>query len=52
MTYKLFYFLEDDTIAVRELKENREGRDHFPMLLKRTKLAKNWKKQPGKYLST
>lgn len=41
MTFKLYYFLEDDTIAIRELKENREGRDYFPMYLKRTKLRKN-----------
>lgn len=47
MTYKIFYFLEDDTVSVKELKENREGRDYFPMLLKRTKLPKNWKQRPG-----
>ena len=47
MTYKIFYFLEDDTVAVKELKENRQGRDHFPMLLKRTQLPKNWKQRPG-----
>lgn len=46
MTYKLFYYLEDDTVAIKELKENREGRDHFPMLLRKTKLPKNWKRQP------
>lgn len=40
MTFKLFYYLEDDTIAVKELKENREGRYPFPMLIKRTKLPK------------
>lgn len=51
MSYKLYYFLENDTIAVRELKENREGRDHFPMLLKRTKLPKNWKQRPVTYPS-
>lgn len=46
MTYKLFYYLEDDTISVKELKENREGRYHFPLLMKRNKLPKNWKQQP------
>ena len=35
---KLFYFLEDDSVAVKELKEERGGRDHVSMLLKRTKL--------------
>lgn len=44
----MFYFLEDDTVAVKELKENREGRDYFPMLLKRTKLPINWKEVAGK----
>lgn len=46
MSYKLFYYLEDDTVAVKELKENREGRFHFPMLMKRTKLPKNFKDRP------
>lgn len=41
LTFKLYYFLEDDTIAIKELKENREGRDYFPMYLKRTKIRKN-----------
>lgn len=49
ITYKLFYFLEDDTLAIKELKENQEGRDHFSMLLKRTKLPKNWKKKPAEF---
>lgn len=47
MTYKVFYFLEDDTIAVKELKENQEGRDRFPMLVKRMRLPRNWKQRPG-----
>lgn len=41
LTFKLYYFLEDDTIAIRELKENNQGRDYFPMYLRRTKLRKN-----------
>lgn len=48
LTYKMYYFLEDDTVAVKELKENQEGRDHFPMFIKRTKLPRNWKHQPGR----
>jgi EF-hand domain-containing protein 1 len=51
LTYKLFYYLEDDNVAIKELKENQQGRDHFPMLLKRTKLPKNWKRKPVTYPS-
>lgn len=51
MTYKLFYYLEDDTVAVKELKENREGRYHFPMLMKRMRLPKNWNKPPASFPS-
>lgn len=47
ITYKMYYYLEDDTVAVKELKENQEGRDHFPMFMKRTKLPRDWKRQPG-----
>lgn len=47
MTFKMYYYLEDDTVAIKELKENREGRDHFPMLLRKTKLPKNWQRRPG-----
>lgn len=43
----MYYYLEDDTVAVKELKENQEGRDHFPMFMKRTKLPKDWTRQPG-----
>ncbi|XP_058119809.1 EF-hand domain-containing protein 1-like [Anopheles ziemanni] len=46
MTYKLFYYLEDDTVSIKELKENQEGRDYFPMLLRKQKLPKNWKENP------
>ncbi|XP_055637635.1 EF-hand domain-containing protein 1-like [Toxorhynchites rutilus septentrionalis] len=51
MTYKLFYFLEDDTVSIKELKENQEGRDYFPMLLRKQKLPKNWKDKPVTYPS-
>ncbi|XP_053659906.1 EF-hand domain-containing protein 1-like [Anopheles marshallii] len=46
MTYKLFYYLEDDTVSIKELKENQEGRDYFPMLLRKQKLPKDWKENP------
>lgn len=51
MTYKLLYYLEDGTIAIKELKENREGRYHFPMMIGRFKLPKNWKKQLSEFPS-
>lgn len=40
LTFKMYYFLEDDTVAIKELKENQEGRDYFPMFLKRTRIRK------------
>lgn len=43
--------MEDDTVAIRELKVNQEGRDHFSMLMKRTKVPKNWKQRPTTYPS-
>lgn len=46
ITFKLFYYLEDDTVAIKELPENQQGRDGFRMLLKRTKLPKNFRKTP------
>ncbi|XP_037039126.1 EF-hand domain-containing protein 1-like [Bradysia coprophila] len=49
ITYKMYYYLEDDTVAIKELKENQEGRDHFPMFMKRTKLPRDWKRQPASY---
>ncbi|XP_063695682.1 EF-hand domain-containing protein 1-like [Culicoides brevitarsis] len=51
MTYKLYYYLEDDTVAIKELKENREGRYHFPMLLRRQKLPKCGENQPSEFPS-
>jgi EF-hand domain-containing protein 1 len=51
LTYKLYVHLEDDSVAIKELKENQEGRDPFPMLLKRTKLPKNWKVKPVSFPS-
>ncbi|XP_053694812.1 EF-hand domain-containing protein 1-like [Sabethes cyaneus] len=51
MTYKFFYYLEDDTVSIKELKENQEGRDYFPMMLRKQKLPKNWKEKPATYPS-
>lgn len=44
ISFKLYYHLEDDTVVIKELPENQQGRDGFPLLLKRTKLPKNWRK--------
>ncbi|XP_045542556.1 EF-hand domain-containing protein 1 [Papilio machaon] len=44
--YKLFYFLQDDTISVKELHDARGGKDPFPMLLKKIKIPKKWKEKP------
>lgn len=46
ITFKLYFYLENDTVAIKELPENTQGRDGFPLLLKRTKLPKNWQKKP------
>ncbi|XP_055388242.1 EF-hand domain-containing protein 1-like [Condylostylus longicornis] len=55
LTYTMLYFLEDDTIALKELEENRKGRDNFPLFLKRSKVPKNREKglcktNPGTFL--
>ncbi|KAM3966804.1 EF-hand domain-containing protein 1 [Aphomia sociella] len=50
--YKLLYFLQDDTIAVKELHDGKGGKDPFPLLLKKTKLPKKWKEKPVSFPST
>ncbi|XP_012263647.2 EF-hand domain-containing protein 1-like [Athalia rosae] len=47
--YQILYFLTDDTIAVREVHQPNDGKDPTAMLLKRTKLPKNWKDKPSTY---
>lgn len=49
ISFKLYFYLEDDTVAIKELPENQQGRDGFAMLLKRTKLPKNWQKKPADF---
>lgn len=46
ISFKLYFYLEDDTVAIKELPENQQGRDGFALLLKRTKIPKNWQKKP------
>ncbi|CAH0600471.1 unnamed protein product [Chrysodeixis includens] len=50
--YKLLYFLQDDTIAIKEIHDGKGGKDPFPMLLKKTKLPKKWKEKPVTFPST
>jgi hypothetical protein len=38
--YKFNYFLSDKTVEVKELRTTNSGRDNFPMMLRRQKLAK------------
>jgi EF-hand domain-containing protein 1 len=38
--YKLDYFLADETVEVREIREQNSGKDPYPKLLKRSKLPK------------
>lgn len=40
LSFKLYFFLEDDTITIKELKENQEGRHKFPLYLRRTSVPK------------
>ncbi|XP_015587754.1 EF-hand domain-containing protein 1 [Cephus cinctus] len=47
--YQVMYFLTDDTVAVREIHRPNDGKDPVAMLLKRTKLPKNWKDVPSSF---
>ncbi|EQC42811.1 hypothetical protein SDRG_00531 [Saprolegnia diclina VS20] len=40
--YSLNYFLEDDTIEIKEVERPNSGRDPFPLLLSRSRLLKAW----------
>jgi len=40
--YIVHYYLADDTIEINEIQTPNNGRDPFPLLLKRGKLPKNW----------
>lgn len=39
--YELHYFLSDDTIEIRNVDCGKDGKETFPLLLKRQKLVKN-----------
>jgi len=40
--FVVLYFLSDDTVEVRNIKERNAGRDDYPCLLRRQKLPKSW----------
>jgi hypothetical protein len=45
-SFVLLYFLVDDTVEVREQYEPNDGRDKFPLLLRRQKVPRNYRKLP------
>ncbi|XP_036140512.1 LOW QUALITY PROTEIN: EF-hand domain-containing protein 1 [Monomorium pharaonis] len=47
--YRVMYFLMDDTVAIREIHELNDGKDPVTMLLKRTRVPKNWQNLPSWY---
>jgi len=48
LPFLIHYFLADDTIEIREVHHPNDGRDSFPMLLRRCKLPFSHEvKQPG-----
>ncbi|CAH4030789.1 unnamed protein product [Pieris brassicae] len=49
--YKMMYFLQDDTIAIKELHDEKGGKDPFPLLLKKRKVPKKWKERPVSFPS-
>ncbi|EGD76494.1 EFHC1 protein [Salpingoeca rosetta] len=44
--FTLLYFLVDDTIEIREQHQPNDGRDNFPLLLRRQRVPKNPKNIP------
>ncbi|KAG5888287.1 hypothetical protein JTB14_006674 [Gonioctena quinquepunctata] len=49
MEYEIMYFLADDTVSVKEVHEKNNGRDPFPVLLRKTKLPKRFGDTPATY---
>lgn len=50
VAYTLNYFVEDDTITIIEVKGNQEGRDSYPLMLKRMRVPKYSKQFMGIYV--
>jgi len=50
--YILHYYLADDTVDIREFKFPNNGRDPFPLMLKRNRLPKKFAlNQPGQTIA-
>ncbi|KAJ8920916.1 hypothetical protein NQ315_015709 [Exocentrus adspersus] len=47
--FELLYFLCDDTVSVKEVHEKNDGRDPYPVLLRKTKLPKRYTDTPVTY---
>ncbi|KAL3282731.1 hypothetical protein HHI36_005902 [Cryptolaemus montrouzieri] len=47
--FDILYFLSDDTICVKEIHTKNDGRDPFPLLLRRTKIPKIYTDIPINY---
>lgn len=47
--YQILYFLTDDTIAVKEVPMRKHGKEPSKLLLKKTKVPKNWSDLPESY---
>lgn len=45
----MHFYLVDDTLEVREVRESNSGRDPFPLLLKRQKVPRQFKNVPRKF---
>jgi hypothetical protein len=43
----IYYYLTDDTVQVQEVHKKNDGRDPFPVFLRRMKLPRDWKDLPG-----
>lgn len=50
--YIIHYYLADDTVEIQEVYKKNEGRDPFPLLLRKMKLPREWKDIPGSALVT
>ncbi|CAG9840580.1 unnamed protein product [Diabrotica balteata] len=49
MKYEILYFLSDDTVVVKEIHEKNDGRDPYPLLLRKMKLPKRYTDTPSTY---
>lgn len=47
--YVIHYYLADDTVEVREVHKHNDGRDPFPVLIKRQRLPKTFVEKKSKF---